>query len=706
MTQGQLPPIARDPSQPLDARVDDLLAALTLDEKIAQMQHATPAIERPGIPPYSWWNECSHGVARAGLSTVYPHAIAQAATWNLDLLSKLGTAIATEARAKYVQASQNGEFGDCQGLTFWTPNINIVRDPRWGRTQETYGEDPYLTAQMAVTFIRALQGDHPTYYHVTATAKHFAAHSGPEALRHQFNVEATPFDLWDTYLPAFEACVKDGHVESIMPAYTRLNGEACCASETLLQTILRDQWGFEGHVVSDCGALEDIYKRHQLVETEAEAAALALKAGCDLNCGVVYSALHEALDQGLLDETTIDRSLRRLLKARFRLGMFDPPEHVPYMQVSPDVIASDAHAHLARQVACESIVLLKNDRLLPLNPSDGRVAVIGPNADDPRVLLGNYHGEPPYIISPLQGIRQVVGDNLAYARGCDVLDDDRSGYDEALQIAAESDVVIFVGGLSQVVEGENMQDENVPPGTVSQGDRTFIELPMVQRDLLKQLHETGKPVVLVIVSGSGVAVPLADEHLPAVLMMWYAGQEGGNALADVLFGNYNPAGRLPLTVYRSTDDLPPMTDYSMHNRTYRYFEGTPLYAFGHGLSYTTFGYSDLSLSPVKDGSLEVSIMVSNTGDYDGDEVVQVYVERLTGEGRTPVRALAGFCRINLKVGEQKRVQLTLKQRAFSRVTEDGERIFEPTRYRISAGGGQPGTNAPVVQAIYDFASAG
>jgi beta-glucosidase len=691
-----LPPIARDPSQPLDARVDDLLAALTLDEKIAQMQHATPAIDRLGIPAYSWWNECSHGVARAGRSTVYPHAIAHAATWNVDLLDVMGQAIAKEGRAKHNEAANRGDFGDCRGLTCWTPNINIVRDPRWGRSQETYGEDPTLTAQLAVAFIRALQGDHPEYYQLTATAKHFAAHSGPEGLRHEFNVEVTAYDLWDTYLPAFEACVKEAGVESIMPAYTRLNGEACCASPTLLESILRDQWGFTGHIVSDCGALEDIYKRHRLVETEAEAAALALNAGCDLNCGTVYSALGEALERGLIDEATIDRSLRRLLRARFRLGLFDPPERVPFNRVSPDVIGCDAHATLARRVACESIVLLKNDGSLPLTATPGKVAVIGPNADDPRVLLGNYHGEPPYIVSPLDGIRRVLGDEVTYERGCDVIDDDTSGYRAALDLAAKSDLVIFVGGLSQIVEGENMQDENVPAGTVSRGDRESIELPRVQQALLDQLQAVGTPIVLVLVSGSAVSVP--DDNLRAVLMLWYAGQEGGNALADVLFGKVNPAGRLPMTIYQSTNDLPPLTDYAMDNRTYRYFTGTPRYPFGHGLSYTTFAYSDLAIIPGADGSVEVQVTVANSGDCSGDEVVQVYVQRLDGEGRAPRIALQSFQRITLDIGTSQIVRRTLSQRAFTRVTEDGTRVFEPGRYRISVGGGQPGTGAPVIQA--------
>ena len=512
-------PVFRDPARPLAERVDDLLHRLTLPEKVSQMLHTSPAIERLGIPAYNWWNECLHGVARAGIATVFPQAIGMAATWDVDLISRVAEAISDEARAKHhaaARAALDGESAKYYGLTYWTPNINIFRDPRWGRGQETYGEDPYLTACFGVAFVRALQGDDPRYLKLVATPKHFAVHSGPEADRHHFDAIASPKDLWETYLPAFEATVKAGGAVSVMGAYNRTNGEPCCASPTLLGDILRERWGFTGYVVSDCWAISDIYKHHRVVGTAAEAAALAVKNGCDLNCGETYSALLDALDQGLIDEATIDTAARRLFEARFRLGMFDPAETVPYAQIPADVVDSLEHRALSLATARELIVLLKNDGLLPLRKDLRRVAVIGPNADDALVLRGNYFGTPSAAVTPLDGIRGLASleTEIVYARGCDVLDPDDSGYAEALAAAQGADVVIFVGGLSQRLEGEEGQQEGLPEGQRCLGDRTTIELEAVQQALLEKLHATGVPVVLVLLNGSAVAVSWADVHLP------------------------------------------------------------------------------------------------------------------------------------------------------------------------------------------------
>jgi beta-glucosidase len=572
-----------DPDLPVAQRVDDLVARMTLPEKVSQMVHAAPPIERLGVPEYNWWNECLHGVGRAGIATVFPQAIGLAATWNLDLMAQVATAISDEARAKHHAALHQGERGIYQGLTFWTPNINIFRDPRWGRGQETYGEDPYLTARMGVTFVKGLQGDDPRYLKLVATPKHFAVHSGPEHARHHFNAIADARDLRLTYLPAFEACVREAGAVSVMGAYNRTNGEPCCASPTLLGKLLRDEWGFEGYVVSDCWAIGDIYKHHQVVGTLPEAAALAVNAGCDLNCGEAFAALLIAERQALIDEATIDRAVRRLFTARFRLGMFDPPERVPYARLPISVNDSSEHRALALRAARESIVLLKNTGgLLPLSKGIQRIAVIGPNADDPLVLLGNYNGTPSSSVTPLAGIRaKAPRAEVSYARGCDIIDEGVTDYAEAIRSAERADVVLFFAGISQRIEGEEGQEEGVGGGMRSKGDRTDINLPVVQDDLLRMLHATGKPIVLVLLNGSALAVNWADENLPAIVEAWYPGEEGGTAIADVLFGDYNPGGKLPVTFYQAAADLPPFEYYRMEGRTYRYFRGRPLYPFGH-----------------------------------------------------------------------------------------------------------------------------
>lgn len=692
-------PLYQNTTQPPEVRAADLVARLTLDEKISQMQHAAPAVDRLGIPEYNWWNECLHGVGRAGTATIFSQAIGLAATWNTDLLAEVVTAIGDEGRAKHHEAARGGNRSQYYGLTFWTPNINIFRDPRWGRGQETYGEDPYLTARFGVTFVKYLQGDDPKYLKAAACAKHYAVHSGPENGRHYFNAVASPRDLWDTYLPAFEALVTEAKVEAVMGAYNRTNGEPCCASPTLLEEILRQRWGFQGHVVSDCWAIDDIFKHHRVVETAEEAVALAVNAGCDLECGCAYGALVGAVEQGLIDEPTIDRAVTRLMTTRFRLGLFDPDEAVPYAAIPYSVNDSAEHAALALRTARESMVLLKNEAgFLPLPKTLKRVAVIGPNADDLHVLLGNYNGTPSNPVTPLAGIRAKLPDaEVVYARGSSVWGSHTEGYDEALRAARDAEVIIYAGGLSQAIEGEEGQHESVPDDEKSMGDRVDIVLPPLQQNLLEQLHQLGKPVVLVLINGGAVSVPWANAHLPAILEAWYPGQAAGTAIADVLFGDYNPGGRLPVTVYRSLDDLPGFHDYDMTNRTYRYFTGEPLYPFGYGLSYTDFAYRNLRLSreTLADGqALAVTVDVQNVGQRAGDEVAQLYLRHLNASIPAPRHSLQGFQRLALQPGETRRVTFTLESRQFSLVSAAGERVLEPGEVQIFVGGGQPSDETP------------
>lgn len=679
--------VYKNPDAPLEERVNDLIGRMTLEEKVSQMLNEAPAIDRLGIPAYDWWNECLHGVARAGIATVFPQAIGMAATWNTDLIYRVAVAISDEARAKHHEFLRRNNRGRYTGLTMWSPNINIFRDPRWGRGQETYGEDPYLTARLGVAFVRGLQGDDPKYLKVVATPKHYAVHSGPEAERHEFDAVVSKKDLWETYLPAFEATIKEGKAVSIMGAYNRANGEPCCASKTLLGEILRGKWGFDGYVVSDCGAICDIFKHHRVVETPAEAAAMAVNAGCDLNCGATYKFLLDAVEQGLISEETIDRALKRLFTARFRLGMFDPPERVPYAQIPYEVNDCREHRELALQTARESIVLLKNENnFLPLDKNLRSIAVIGPNADSLDVLLGNYNGIPSRFVTPLEGIKnRVSADTIVYhTRGCELTGESREGFAVAEEIAGKADVAIVVLGLSPRIEGEEGD---------SVGDREDIGLLGVQEDLLKAVHATGIPVVLVLLNGSAIAVNWADEHVAAIVEAWYPGEEGGTALADVLFGDYNPAGRLPVTFYKSIEQLPPFEDYNMKGRTYRYFRGEPLYPFGYGLSYTRFEYSNLRIEPaaVNAGSdVRVEVDVENVGDRSGDEVVQLYLSDVEASVPVPIRELQGYERIHLAPGEKKTVSFTLTARQMAVVDNDGKRVLEPGRFVVAVGGQQPG----------------
>jgi beta-glucosidase len=844
-------PAYLNPDLPFEQRAADLVARMTSDEKISQVMNDAPEIPRLRVEKYEWWNECLHGVARAGAATVFPQAIGLAASFDTALMHEVAVAISDEARAKHHEFARRGERRRYQGLTFWSPNINIFRDPRWGRGQETYGEDPYLTSRMGVAFVKGLQGDDRRYLKVSATAKHFAVHSGPEADRHSFDARPSERDLHETYLPAFRALVQEAKVESVMGAYNRVNGESASASQRLLLDILRKDWGFSGHVVSDCGAIDDIYKQHKIVDTPEKAAALGMTKGCDLECGATYRSLKGALAQGLLTEHDLGVAVRRLMLTRLKLGMFDPPERVRYAQIPYSVNQSPQHDRLAQRMAQASIVMVKNDGVLPLSRDIRTIAVIGPTADDVMTLLGNYYGTPANPVTMLAGIRQAVGSRtkVIYARGTDLvpgrqdpraasaidsahlrpsvsaserglkgeyfrgrdfagpplltridstvdfrwdrgaptndmvargelppdraLDNDEysirwtgqlvppvSGryeltvtgddgfrlvldgrtivdewtptsrararsaaidleagrpYDirleyfesvrdaeirlawtlpggsdpstEALSAARAADVVIFAGGLTGDVEGEEM--EVAYPG-FARGDRTDIVLPETQEKLLRAVHAVGKPVVLVLTTGSALAVEWAQQNVAAILVAWYPGQRGGTAIADVLFGDANPSARLPVTFYRSVRQLPSFADYSMKGRTYRYFEGQPLYPFGHGLSYTRFEYSDLRLDRTEtasDESVEVSVTVKNSGDRAGHEVAQLYVTAVKPGMPAPLKELRGFERVPLAVGEQRRVTFRLTPSdAFARYNETTRRfVVAAGEYEIGVG---------------------
>lgn len=821
--------------QTMERQVEKLISQMTVEEKIGQMMNDAPAIERLGIPAYNWWNECLHGVARAGVATVYPQAIALAATFDEEALLRAATVISDEARAKHHEAVRRGERGIYRGLTYWSPNINIFRDPRWGRGQETYGEDPYLTSRMGLAFVRGLQGDDPRYLKLAATAKHFAVHSGPEYERHRFNVAPSRYDLADTYLPAFQALVQQGKVASVMCAYNRVDGEPCCGSDALQVELLRERWGFQGYIVSDCGAIDDFYRYHKTYPDAKTASAKAVRAGTDLECGGSYGALKEALEEGRLTEEDIDASLRRLFLARMKLGLLDGAGEHPYAAIPYSVVDCEAHRQDALNMARKSIVLLKNENnTLPLNKHLRKIAVVGPAAADSVSLLGNYNGTPGRLITLLEGIRRKVGPEVevVYEKGVNLTDDrmfypvnlwemmytdGRKGiraeyfsnielegtpalvrretrvsfrggvddeiapgikaawmsarwtgdfipqesrtftlrvsaddgfrlfvngekvmdhftyheemadtytfdvekgkkyalcleyfqgdqaaavsmsggyvmpadYDGIASYLADADAIIFAGGISPRLEGEEMPVDL--PGFYK-GDRTTICLPEVQTRLMQALYETGKPVIFVMQTGSALAVEWEAKHLPAIVNAWYGGQAMGEAVADVLFGDYNPAGRLPVTFYRSDADLPPYEDYSMAGRTYRYFEGQALFPFGFGLSYSAFTYSNLRLSAnVKCGqAVEVEVDVRNTGQWDGEEVVQLYVTHAATAYRAPRCALKGFRRIALKKGEMRTLRFTLPAEALQVISEEGTALQVPEKLSVFVGGGQPG----------------
>lgn len=687
-----------NPEYSFEERAKDLVSRMTLEEKVSQMLHSSPAIERLGIPAYNWWSEGLHGVARAGTATMFPQAIGMAATFDEELLYKIADVISTEGRAKHHAYARKNDRGIYKGLTFWSPNINIFRDPRWGRGQETYGEDPYLTSRLGVAFVKGLQGDHPKYLKAAACAKHYAVHSGPEAERHHFNAVASKKDMTETYLPAFKALVQEAHVEAVMGAYNRTNGEPCCGSKTLLVDILRNEWGFEGHVTSDCWAISDFHLHHQVTATAPESVALAVRNGCDLNCGNLYGNLLIAIQEGLITEEEIDRSVTRLMMTRMRLGMFDPEDQVPYASIPFEVIDCREHLDLALETSKKSVVLLKNDGILPLNRNEIKsIAVIGPNADSRQALVGNYEGTASEYVTVLEGIREVVGPEtrIFYSVGCHLFKDkvqdlgevgDR--IQEAVNCAERADVVVLCLGLDATLEGEEMDQSNA----FGSGDKKDLCLPGLQQQLMEAVYNTGKPVVLVLLTGSALAVNWADDHIPAILNAWYPGALGGRAVASVLFGETSPSGRLPVTFYRSAEELPDFTDYSMKNRTYRYMKNEALYPFGFGLSYTHFEYGNLKLSqteiPAGKG-FTASITVTNTGNYTGDEVVQAYIKDLEASVDVPVWQLSGVKRVTLKPGESAEISFEIRPEQLTVVNEEGMRIFEPGDFEIYIGGSQP-----------------
>ncbi len=688
--------IWRDPSKPLRARAEDLIRRMSLAEKVAQLKNAAPAIERLGLPAYDYWNEALHGVANNGVATVFPQAVGGAASWNPELFRQEGRVIGIEGRAKHndYASKNNGDSKWWAGLTFWTPNINIFRDPRWGRGQETYGEDPFLTSEIGIEFVKGIQGDDPNYMLAMACAKHYAVHSGPEKDRHRFDAVVSQRDMYETYLPQFERVVREGKVAGVMSAYNAVNGVPVTASSYFLDDLLRKQWGFEGYVVSDCDAVRDVWgeKQHRYVDTPEEAAALAVKAGCNLCCGGDYNALVRTVQQGLVTEDEIEVALYHTLWTRFRLGLFDPAEKVPYSSYTIADNATPENGQVALELARQSLVLLKNDGILPLERSKyKRIAVIGPNGASKSMLEGNYHGSSARPVSILDGIKQLAGEGIeiTYDLGSPITTKPGnapwSGQDnttdrpldelaaEAVRNAEQADLIIYVGGITAGQEGESF-------------DRDSIELPEVQQKLMRSLYATGKPMVMVNCSGSAIALPWEDEHLPAILQAWYPGQEGGRAVAEALFGVVNPSGHLPITFYRSTEDLPSFTDYSMKGRTYRFFEGEPLYAFGHGLSYTNFEFKGGKLNRKKiasDETVKVRFKLANTGERDGDEVVQVYYRHVNSKEPQPKLSLCGFSRVSLKSGHSTKVEIEIPAERLRYWDVDTEQyVVEPGDYEF------------------------
>jgi beta-glucosidase len=815
-----------------EKRALDLVSRMTLEEKVSQLVHDAKAIERLNIPDYNWMNECLHGVAvMEGYATVFPQSIGMAASFNTELMYKVASIISDEARAMHHNGIRNAEEGYVCGLDFWSPDINLYRDPRWGRGQETYGEDPYLMGRMAVSFIKGLQGDHPKYLKTIATVKHYVVHSGPESKRHEFNTISNDRDFWETYMPHYITSIKEANVQSVMCAYSRLNGESCCGSDYLLNELLREQLGFNGYVVSDCGSVTDIYEGHNLVSSVTEAAVLALKSGVDLNCGRAmtfpYDKLTDAVNNGMLEESFVDTAAYRLMLARMKLGMFDPPDMVPYASMPVETIDSEKNKSVALEMARESIVLLKNkENLLPLTKDIKTVAVIGPNADDHEVLFGNYHGTPSNPVSVLEGVTaKLPNTEVLYSKGSELVADeefvtpvpakflltpdkqqglltsyypntDFSGeplhtriqkslmvFDEfgapfddleinnfsirwegfisfpetalyklnafahphyqifiddeliagenkeeeytlfernknyririefisdedgfyfifvhsvknasllnnALKITKDADAVILTVGISSLIEEESL-------------DRNKIELPEIQQSLIKEVLKIDKPTVLVILGGGAIAFDEEVLNVPAIIEAWYPGQAGGTAVADVLFGDYNPAGRLPVTFYQSTSQLPPFEDYSMDNRTYKYFKGVPLFPFGYGMSYSSFDYSNFEISEsVKAGEdIEFSIDVTNNGNVAGDEVIQIYVKDVEASVRVPVHSLQSFKRLHLKTGEKQTVTFALSPKQLALLNNNMIWMVEPGEFIISVGGGQPGYSSTVTEVL-------
>jgi beta-glucosidase len=681
----------QNPDLPFEERAADLVSRLTLEEKVAQMLNKTPAVERLGIPPYDWWNECLHGVARTEYRvTVFPQAIGMAAGWDADAMQQMAEYTATEGRAIYNTASAKGDFSIYHGLTYWTPNINIFRDPRWGRGQETYGEDPFLTGALATRFVQGLQGDDLRYLKAAACAKHFAVHSGPEHNRHEFNATASAYDLWDTYLPAFKK-LADAGVAGFMCAYNAFEGQPCCGNDKLMMDILRNEWGFTGYVTSDCGAIDNFYKRHKTHANAPVAAADAVSHGTDVDCGrEAYLGLIEAVKEGLITEAQIDVSLKRLFTIRLRLGMFDPAAMVPYSAIDSTVLEAPEHKDLALKMAQQSVVLLRNEQgLLPVKKENLRkIAIVGPNANIPEVQLGNYNGFPTKTITLLDGIRDEVGADVSIY--CDTVigyyGQAPKSFAGALNSVKDADLIIYAGGISPRIEGEELR---LSVKGFHRGDRTSILLPEVQTTFLKALKSTGKPIVFVMMTGSAIAVEWESQNIPAILSAWYGGEFAGKAVADVIFGRYNPSGRLPVTFYAGDNDLPKFEDYSMANRTYRYFKGKALYPFGYGLSFTRFEYAWIEQPEEAyrtSEAVSVKFSVKNSGELAGDEVAQLYVKYPDGKS-LPLKELRGFRRIAVDAGETAQVELSVPVADLQKWDEASGQMLVPTgSYSIFVGG--------------------
>ncbi len=694
-------------------QAQELVAQMTVEERASQLRYDAPAISRLGIPAYNWWGEALHGVARAGVATSFPQAIGMAATFDVGLVRRAGDVAATEGRAKYNAFSAEGDRDIYKGLTFWSPNINIFRDPRWGRGQETYGEDPYLTSRLGVAYVEGLQGDGPVLK-AAACAKHFAVHSGPEALRHEFDAKATKKDMAETYLPAFKACVQEAKVEAVMGAYNRTNGEPCCGSQTLIKELLRDKWGFQGHFVSDCWAISDFHERHMVTATPEESAAMALKAGCDINCGITYLHLLKALQDGSVTEEEITEAAVRAFTTRFLLGLFGGSE---YDGISYEKVECAEHLAVAEELAKRSLVLLKNDGILPLQADAGKtIGVIGPNANSRAVLVGNYHGTSSRYITVLEGIQDKLGQKgrVLYSEGAHLFKEQvesiaqkNDRISEAVIVAKHSDVVVLCVGLDETLEGEEGDTGN----SYASGDKVDLQLPQSQRDLMEAVFAVGTPVILCLMTGSAMDLSLAQEKAAAVLQLWYPGARGGKTVADILFGDCSPSGKLPVTFYKSIEELPDFVDYSMKGRTYRYMEGEALYPFGYGLTYGDVVVEkavaipqdealqdvDLKAGAVQDGSLYdkapqdvvLRAEIVNRGDTQTEDVIQVYVKDLGSKYAVPNYSLCAFERVSLQAGERKQVDLRVSSEAFYAVDDEGEHVWDSTRFALFVGTGQP-----------------
>lgn len=678
-------------------RAQELVAQMTLEEKVSQTMNRTPAIERLGIKAYNWWNEALHGVARTGTATIFPQAIGLAATFDEDLLEQIGDAVSTEARAKFAMHQKGKDTDIYKGLTFWAPNVNIFRDPRWGRGHETYGEDPYLTSRLGVRYIMGLQGHDENYLKVAACAKHFAVHSGPESMRHEFDAKVNEQDLRETYLPAFQACVQEAKVEAVMGAYNRTNGEPCCGSPRLLTEILRKEWEFDGHVTSDCWAIKDFHENHHVTSNEVESVSLAMNNGCDLNCGSLFAYLETAVKEGMVDEKRLDEAVVNLFTTRMKLGVFDKKEENPYDSIPYEIVDSPKMRKFNEKISERSIVLLKNDNhILPLKKENiHTIGVIGPNANNRRALVGNYEGTASRYVTILEGIQDYVGDDIRvlYSEGCDLYKDrisvlaepnDRSS--EVRGICEASDVVIAVMGLDASLEGEEGDTGN----EYGSGDKPNLQLPGLQHDILKIAKESGKPVILVLLSGSAMAVTWEEEHLDAIVQAFYPGAQGGCAVARLLFGEANPEGKLPVTFYRTTEELPDFEDYSMKGRTYRYMKQKALFPFGYGLSYTEYEYQNTALisEDINAGTgIVLKTEIKNNGAMDGIETVQVYVGLEKEDAPNP--QLKRIVKVPLKAGETKQIEMSLPREAFMLYDEDGQHTLYPGTYHIYVGGSQP-----------------